>query len=499
MTNDLVANFALLTAFLFAYNLLFGQKVAGLRPSLRTKTIAGAVYGIFAILLMYFSVSVGPKTILDFRQLMIISSAAFGGLYASMLTGLITVIGRVLLFGGLNHSSIVASISALTLALGSGLISRAVRGHTGRMWFYSLLLSLICLTGTLTYLLGRDSLTILPRMAPLIVLGGIFVAGLTAYFASANRLTQELRASEERYRQLHSMQEAILRSASGVSIVAADLNGRITLFNRGAELMFGYRAKEMIGRGVKGFDVLTERAKRGLADEREWTFVRKDRTRLRINLIVTPVKDEIGVYIGYMGVATDITERKRAEEALRKANEMLRQLSLLDGLTEIPNRRHFDQALDREWSRAATEDRPLALVLFDIDAFKSYNDTYGHQAGDRALIQVAAAAKACLRTDEDIVARYGGEEFAVILPGANLSEATRLAEKMRAAVEAARIPHAGAPTNGVTVSAGVAAVRGSALPGAHALVAGADRALYAAKQGGRNQVRQAKAVREAMR
>lgn len=498
ITNDLVANFALLTAFLFAYNLLFGQKVAGLRPSLRTKTIAGAVHGVFAILLMYFGVSIGPTTILDFRQLMIISSATYGGLYSALLTGLIAAAGRILLFG-LNHSSIVASISALTLSLGSGLIYRAVRGHPARMWGYSLLLSLACLTGTLVYLLGKDSAAILLRMAPLIAVGGVFVAGLTAYFASANRLTQELKTSEERYRKLHSMQEAILQSASGVSIVAVGLDGRITLFNKGAELMFGYRAKEMLGRAVKGFGVLSAKARHGLPDEREWTCFRKDHSRLRILLSVTPVRDEAGETFGYMGVATDITERQRAVEALRKANDMLRQLSLLDGLTGIPNRRHFDQSLEREWTAAASGDRSLALLLLDIDAFKAYNDTYGHQAGDEALIRVADAARSALQREADLAARYGGEEFAVILPGASLADAVRVAERIRAAVEALRMTHAGGPAGCVSVSVGAAAARGGTLPDAQALVAAADRALYAAKQSGRNRVAQAEERQEAIR
>lgn len=113
----------------------------------------------------------------------------------------------------------------------------------------------------------------------------------------------------------------------------------------------------------------------------------------------------------------DITERKSLEDRLRAANAELTALSPTGGLTGLANRRHFDQALAREWDRAARERRPLSLLLSDADHFKAYNDAYGHPAGDEVLRAIAACVRANLRRPADLGARYGGEEFAVVLPG----------------------------------------------------------------------------------
>ncbi|MBU0516035.1 MAG: GGDEF domain-containing protein [Proteobacteria bacterium] len=171
---------------------------------------------------------------------------------------------------------------------------------------------------------------------------------------------------------------------------------------------------------------------------------------------------------------------------LSEANRMLTRLSYLDALTGIPNRRYFDEFLKREWKRAAREKQSLALIMADIDHFKQFNDTYGHQEGDQCLIQVSRALSKALKRPGDLVARYGGEEFAAILPGTSLPDARLLAERMRAAVAARGIRHPTSPTSGVTVSLGVSALVPAGDVEAQTLVEQADRALYQAKQQGRN-------------
>jgi diguanylate cyclase (GGDEF)-like protein len=186
-----------------------------------------------------------------------------------------------------------------------------------------------------------------------------------------------------------------------------------------------------------------------------------------------------------------VAERTRALEA---ANEALGRLAALDGLTGIPNRRSFDETLLRECRRAHREGIPLSCIMVDIDHFKAYNDTYGHQAGDDCLSQVAQALETCNNRPSDLVARYGGEEFGVILPATEAAGAHMVAERMRLCVAQLEIPHAGSSAAAhVTLSLGVATMNaGDASP--ESLLQAADRALYQAKRRGRNQVALAQAV-----
>jgi diguanylate cyclase (GGDEF)-like protein len=185
---------------------------------------------------------------------------------------------------------------------------------------------------------------------------------------------------------------------------------------------------------------------------------------------------------------------------LEEKNRQLERLSTHDALTGIPNRRRFDATLEQEWRRATREASPLSLALCDIDYFKGYNDTYGHQEGDECLARVARALAETFRRPGDLVARYGGEEFVSVLPGTTQKGAAVLAERMRAAVEALQIPHRSSPLGSVvTISVGVATVVPPPGSEPESLVDLADRALYAAKQKGRNRVEAARATPEAAR
>ena len=178
-----------------------------------------------------------------------------------------------------------------------------------------------------------------------------------------------------------------------------------------------------------------------------------------------------------------------ANEHLARAIETLHLISTQDGLTGIPNRRHFDETLGREWRRAARSRRPLSLLMLDIDYFKFFNDTEGHQAGDACLRNVALALSETLHRAGDMIARYGGEEFAVLLPETDAEHALQVGEALRRRVEALQLPHAASPLGIVTASIGVA----TAVPprdgsGWGDFVRVADAALYDAKRLGRNRV-----------
>ena len=174
---------------------------------------------------------------------------------------------------------------------------------------------------------------------------------------------------------------------------------------------------------------------------------------------------------------------------LTAANASLKQLSLHDGLTTLANRRFFDKYLAGQIAIAYWQKRSLALVLCDVDAFKAYNDHYGHQAGDECLKQVAAAIRSCCRRPADLAARYGGEEFAMILPATGLIGATQIAEAARDAVAQLRVPHARSPTAPyVTISGGVAILLQNTDLTGQQLIAAADEGLFQAKRQGRNRM-----------
>lgn len=175
-------------------------------------------------------------------------------------------------------------------------------------------------------------------------------------------------------------------------------------------------------------------------------------------------------------------------DALREANERLSELSFTDALTGIPNRRRFDEALDAEWKRAIRFGHPLSLVLADIDFFKRYNDTLGHPAGDRCIVEVARVLTTNARRAGDLAARFGGEEFALLLPATGGADAALVAERTRAALEALAMPHPDGAAPVVTASLGVATFVPESDGDPERLVATADAALYRAKREGRNRV-----------
>jgi diguanylate cyclase (GGDEF)-like protein len=183
-----------------------------------------------------------------------------------------------------------------------------------------------------------------------------------------------------------------------------------------------------------------------------------------------------------------------AREQLQEHNRALTVLADHDGLTSIANRRRFEAAMTLENARAARSGLPLSIVLIDVDYFKRFNDTYGHVAGDACLRQVAAALRDSLVRPADLAARYGGEEFVALLPDTDSAGARMVAERIRCAVMALQIAHAGNDAGIVTISAGVytstvASTTGEGVAiAASNLVERADALLYQAKLSGRNQV-----------
>jgi len=231
-------------------------------------------------------------------------------------------------------------------------------------------------------------------------------------------------------------------------------------------------------------------------------------------LIITGLDDEASVDRAFAAGAADfitkpihwpvllqrvrrLIQQSHLYQELEAANKKLALLAMEDSLTGIANRRRMDEYLEQEWARSIQERSPLGAILCDVDFFKSYNDTYGHLAGDFCLQQVAEAIKNSLQQLDYLLVRYGGEEFVVILPESTPSNGFAVAEEIRRTINDLAIPHRLSSVAGhVTLSLGVAVMVAQEDYSPLKLLAEADQALYQAKTTGRNQSILANSVRE---
>lgn len=281
-------------------------------------------------------------------------------------------------------------------------------------------------------------------------------------------------------------------------IAYIDAERRYQFVNHYYEVRLGLSRAEIVGRcvwdvvGTENYQRVKPYIDRALAGEStdfEFSFSYLSEAKRVLHATMTPAQDLDGHVHGYYLFFFDITERKQMEEALRQANSELSLLASLDGLTQVANRRRFDDYLAQEWRRLMRDQQPISLVLFDIDFFKKYNDYYGHLMGDEALVEVAQTAKACIRRPADLLARYGGEEFAVILPNTHLEGAIAVAHQIQQTIRELEIPHADSSVCPfITLSLGVATVVPGIEQDSNELIQQADTALYQAKNQGRNQV-----------
>jgi diguanylate cyclase (GGDEF)-like protein/PAS domain S-box-containing protein len=259
--------------------------------------------------------------------------------------------------------------------------------------------------------------------------------------------------------------------------------------------LLGWRPEEMIGKHVSSFvhpedfplvvDVVERTLSQGIhSDSITVRGIRKDGSLVWMETSTRVIRDETTREAReFVIVLRDVDERKAFQDKLAA-------LALTDGLTGLANRRAFDEALSREWKRTLSKGSAISLLLLDLDHFKEFNDSYGHQVGDDCLRAVAAALRGTVR-ESDVAARYGGEELAVVLPDTHSAGAVELAERFRAAVEALGLTHSANPEGGgvVTVSIGVATALsrdGGTIAMPEGLLLSADLALYKAKHEGRN-------------
>jgi diguanylate cyclase (GGDEF)-like protein/PAS domain S-box-containing protein len=297
--------------------------------------------------------------------------------------------------------------------------------------------------------------------------------------------------SETQEEQAERLRTIVNNMAEGLLIIEAD--GRIQFTNPACDKYLGYQENELAGRSIT--ELLNPLVAQEYLDyferyaaapqtahnhgTREVIIRHRNGSSVCMDLTLTPMYLRQPLFIGLLH---DITHHKQSEDALQRA-------AMVDPLTMIANRRHFDAFLEKEWQRALRSGLPLSLVVLDVDHFKLYNDSLGHPAGDACLQQVAQAIASHALRPTDLAARYGGEEFVLLFAETDTDSAYLLAESIRAHVESLHLPHPRSPTSPwITVSIGVSTILPQQLDSTESLFVAADRAMYVAKESGRNQV-----------
>ncbi|MBD8530425.1 MULTISPECIES: diguanylate cyclase [unclassified Massilia] len=329
-----------------------------------------------------------------------------------------------------------------------------------------------------------------------------FDIGASDYIAKPLRLAEvcaRVRAQLQfRRTSLSQQQQAerlrLIVDSMDEGLMVIEPSGRIQYTNPACDRYLGYAAGELSGAALDDLlapsvaqeyldlfsQEMAEGANPACRGAREVLIRRRDGVLRAMDFTLTPMAADQPLFVALLH---DITHHKQSENALQRA-------ALADPLTKIANRRHFDGFMDKEWQRAVRSGEPLSLIVLDVDHFKGYNDSLGHAAGDTCLQQVAMALQSHALRATDLAARYGGEEFVLLFGETGFEAACALAEAIRAHVEALNIPNPRSSTSRwVTASLGVATIVPTQLDDIKEFFVCADRAMYAAKDAGRNGVR----------
>ncbi|OIJ13608.1 hypothetical protein BKP37_10005 [Anaerobacillus alkalilacustris] len=316
----------------------------------------------------------------------------------------------------------------------------------------------------------------------------------------------DLEASEEKLRNSKDYLSLIVETIPN-GVVVLDNKGKITFANSTAKKILHISLDEITKRYYNDPEWRITSLDGGEFPDEELPFfqvmktgkvvhnivhglTKNDGERVIVSINASPLFDKNHNITTVVAAISDITERTIAENKLQEANRKLDELSRKDGLTKIANRRHFDETCKKEWQRHVRNGQPLSIILFDIDFFKAYNDTYGHQEGDECLRKISITVENILKRPGDLVARYGGEEFIIILAETNVEGAGCVSERVREEIENLQIAHSTSKVSEfVTVSVGFATTIPDKRASIKELIEKADQALYDAKSSGRNIVK----------
>ncbi|MFQ5712957.1 MAG: diguanylate cyclase [Candidatus Scalinduaceae bacterium] len=315
--------------------------------------------------------------------------------------------------------------------------------------------------------------------------------------SSFNMMVDSIQERTDVINETKDYLENILQSTYDV-VITTDESANIVEFNKRAERILGYTREEVIGESVERFYLNRNEVEELMNRIQSEEVVINYETKLKskqgeiIDMIITisQLKDNSGNFIGTVSVGKDIIEKKKLESELKGKDVELERLSITDNLTGLYNRRYLYAELEKEMDRARRQNYPISMILFDIDKFKRYNDTYGHQEGDEVLKMVGKLVPEYVRHNVDSVYRYGGEEFVVIMPQADKEKAIDIAERIRLAFEDCKFylnaPSGKSTKKCLTVSMGIEELKTGY--DTKQFIANTDAAMYQSKRLGGNAI-----------
>lgn len=282
-------------------------------------------------------------------------------------------------------------------------------------------------------------------------------------------------------------------------ITTLNLSGKIMYASPSSEALLNYMPEELVNKNVYDFIHSEDKEKLNMAllstkqsfDQNitSYRIRRKGGQYVWFETTLKSIRDKVGNPIEMICVSRDITLRKKIEYNLISANKKFKNLTYTDGLTQIPNRRYFDETVKKYYEKAFSASKYISLIIIDVDYFKEFNDTYGHLEGDECLKIVANTLKQTVRKNSDVVSRFGGEEFAILLPETDELGAMLVAKKLKTKIEELKILNKNSKANNfVTISLGINTIIPSSENEYDRFINNADKALYMAKENGRNRI-----------
>ncbi|WP_342430039.1 diguanylate cyclase [Neobacillus sp. FSL H8-0543] len=498
MFEDFIFNASLLIASIYIMGQIFKDRPLEHSSSISTKLYWGLCYGALGIVLMIFSIKINATVIADLRHLAIIIPAAFGGFLPAFITGLIIAVGRLLLLG-ISETSLIAASGALLIAIACGHFSKFPFNTTLKAFFMNVIGLII--TSIILFIIINDPVVlndILIIQYPISLIGGLLAYHFSVFIANSNESQRQLQLSLIKLKETEERFRLLAEYSSDMITMHGEM-GEYKYISPAVKEILQFEYQDLLGKRIADFihpddlkgteEMFDVALSEGFAD---YTYRYRAKHGAYVWMESTfksvPYQGENSKRI--INVSRNITERKMTEEKLQKANELLNRLSYMDGLTGAGNRRYFDVTLNKEWEKLSSAKSPLTLLMFDIDYFKKFNDTYGHLAGDHCLKAIADAIKNLKSTGTNFkFCRYGGEEFAIILPSTDINEGKNFAGRIQETIHSLEIPHIGSEiSNTVTISIGIATIVPNTEINSKKLIQLADMALYASKKNGRNRI-----------
>ena len=481
MFNDFFLNILIIGTFLLLTGYIFRRNPSDVGVSIKIRIIAGLGTGHLAILLISYPIHLGQNLTIDLSNLTIYMIVTYAGPVPAIITTIVIVFYRLFILGFTAGFLVLATISITIGIFDVFIIKMKVTNIKKSLYInvFNTIFSAIVLYKFMKPMgLSNNPVSTLICFVLFSFAGSFIIYSIFPFIKKGNITYREM----EYYR--------IMTENLSDIISTFNYEWKYLYISPSSKIVLGYDSKEVVGKSINDFiysqdiDLVNSFKQRisnasGIATIR-YRFMKKDGSYIWVESTLRTMKGGNGNIEEWIAASRDITEQKDIEEKLKD-------MSYIDGLTEIHNRRYFDETIVREWGSAIINSEPISLLILDIDYFKKYNDKYGHLKGDECLKFVASSINKLMLRGSDFVARYGGEEFVIISNNTNESGALAIAERVRANIEVLNIENINSKVKtNLTISIGVATIIPNDAINFKKLIANADEALYKAKKNGRN-------------